>query len=119
VDREFKQVIVVRSDLKMGKGKTAAQVAHAAVMGSERTKRVNRDWYDGWHSSGQAKVVLKVDSLESLLSLIQRSEREDLPTSLVEDRGLTQIPAGTVTCLAIGPGPSLKIDKITSDLKLL
>jgi len=117
--QEFKQVIVVRSDLKMGKGKISAQVAHAAVLAAEKTKKTRKSVYKEWASTGQAKVVVKVNSLDSLLDIHLKAETEGLVTSIIEDRGLTQLPPGTVTCIGIGPGHSSKIDRITSSLKLL
>ncbi len=51
---EFKQVIVARTDLKMGKGKLAAQVAHAALASAEESRRRNEEWYDEWKMQGQA-----------------------------------------------------------------
>ena len=114
----MKQVIVVRSDLKMGKGKIAAQVAHASLSAVEASHRRSA-WYDSWREEGQAKVVLKVQSEAELRELFQRARRAGLPAALVEDRGLTQVEPGTVTCLGIGPAPDGDIDSITGKLKLL
>ncbi len=117
--QEFKQVIVIRSDLKMGKGKLSAQVAHAAVLSAEKARKTRKSVYKEWTSTGQAKVVVKVNSLDALLDVHQKAETEGLITSIIEDRGLTQLPPGTVTCVGIGPGYSSRIDRITSSLKLL
>jgi PTH2 family peptidyl-tRNA hydrolase len=116
---EFKQVMVVRRDLGMGTGKIAAQVAHAAVMGVEKTKEHKREWFDAWFEGGQAKVVLKVQSMEKLMEVRKRAENLKLPVVQVQDSGLTQIPPGTSTCIGIGPAPADLIDKVTNDLKLL
>lgn len=117
---EIKQVIVVRSDLKMGKGKAAAQVAHAALDAAETARRKHADWYEAWRERGQAKVVVKTDGGEAALEDLQRQARNlGLPVSLIEDRGLTQLEPGTKTCLGIGPAPSGEIDKVTGKLKLL
>ncbi|HUI00258.1 MAG TPA: peptidyl-tRNA hydrolase Pth2 [Nitrososphaerales archaeon] len=117
---DVKQVIVVRADLKMGKGKIAAQVAHAALDAAEAAKRRRPDWYDSWREAGQAKVVVKTDGGEAALEDLQRQARSlGLPVSLIQDRGLTQVEPGTTTCLGIGPGPSSDIDKVTGKLKLL
>jgi len=116
---DFKQVIVVRRDLGMGTGKLAAQVAHAAVMGAEKTRERKPEWFQAWLSSGQAKVVVKVTSMDELMQVRKRAEDLRLPVVQVQDSGLTQIPPGTSTCIAIGPAPSDQLDKVTSDLKLL
>lgn len=116
---EFKQVIVVRKDLAMGTGKLAAQVAHAAVMGVENAKVHNPSWFNSWLKFGQAKVVVQVESLQGLIEIREAAEDLDLSVVEVQDSGLTQIPSGTITCVAIGPGPTNKIDKITGRLKLL
>ena len=117
---DVKQVIVVRSDLGMGKGKIAAQVAHAALDAAEIARRKHPDWYDAWMEVGQAKVVVKTDGGEAALEDLQRQARSlGLPASLIHDRGLTQVEPGSTTCLGIGPGPSGEIDKVTGKLKLL
>ena len=115
----MKQAIVVRTDLKMGKGKLAAQVAHASLSAAEAVLERKPRWYEGWKESGQAKIVLKVDSEDALDQLFKKAKSAGLPASLVEDRGLTQVDPGTVTCLGIGPGPDDEIDGITGKLKLL
>ena len=116
---EFKQVIVVRRDLGMGTGKIAAQVAHAAVMAAVKTKDRKPEWFEQWFSMGQAKVVVKVTSMDELVGVRKRAESLHLPVVQVQDSGLTQIPPGTSTCIGIGPAPSDLVDKVTSDLKLL
>ena len=88
---EIKQVIVVRSDLKMGKGKVAAQVAHAALDAAETARLKRPKWYDSWREQGQAKVVVKTDGGEQALEELERQARSlSLPVSLIQDRGLTQ-----------------------------
>lgn len=117
--QEFKQIIVIRSDLKMGKGKLSAQVAHAAVLAAEKSRKTRKSVYKEWSSTGQAKVVLKVNSLNDLLDVQLMAETEGLITSIIEDKGLTQLPPGTVTCIGIGPDHSSKIDRVTRSFKLL
>jgi PTH2 family peptidyl-tRNA hydrolase len=116
---EFKQVIVVRKDLRMGTGKIAAQVGHAAVLGVEQSRKSNKLWLKSWFNDGQPKIVVKVSSLEELIQVQSHAEELRIPAVVVQDRGLTQIPSGTVTCVCIGPAPSYIIDKVTSELKLL
>jgi len=117
--QKFKQVIVIRSDLKMGKGKLSAQVAHAAVLATEKARKTRKRVYREWTSTGQAKIVVKVNSLDALLDIHLIAERKGLITSIIEDRGLTQLKSGTISCIGIGPDYSSKIDRITSSLKLL
>jgi len=116
---DMKQAIVVRSDLKMGKGKVAAQVAHASLASAEAAREKKSTWYDGWKEEGQAKIVLKVESEAELRELFRRARSAGLPAFLVQDKGLTQVEPGTVTCLGIGPGPDAIMDEITGKLKLL
>ena len=113
-----KQVIVVRNDLGMGKGKIAAQVGHACVLGAEHVRKSNPDWFEEWWG-GQEKVVVKVDSLKELEQIKNDAFSINLPCSEVTDAGHTQIAPGTITCISIGPAPEELIDKITGELKLL
>ncbi len=115
----FKQVIAVRNDIKMGKGKLAAQVAHAAVASALETKTKNPEWFREWWNEGQAKIVVKVKDEEELRRLGKQAEELKITSSLIVDRGLTQLEPGTITCIGLGPAPSTLIDRITGHLKLL
>ena len=114
----IKQVIVVRTDLKMGKGKIAAQVGHACVLGAEHVRKSHPAWYQEWWD-GQEKVILKVSGMTDLQQIKIHAIDLNLPWSEVTDAGHTQIAPGTTTCISIGPAPENLIDKITGDLKLL
>jgi PTH2 family peptidyl-tRNA hydrolase len=116
---EYKQVIVFRSDLKLGKGKIAAQAGHAAVSAAEEARKRHRSWWEAWLFEGQRKIAVKVKSEKELLELEEQAKELGLPNALITDRGLTQIPEGTVTCLGIGPAPAEKVDRLTGKLKLL
>ncbi len=108
-DYEYKQAIIIRTDLLMGKGKTAAQAAHAAVTAADKSP-----YKTEWMREGQKKIVLKAASEAELLNLHQEAQRAGLPTAIINDAGPTQITHGTTTCIAIGPAPDKDVDAITS-----
>jgi len=110
----LKQVIVVRKDLKIGKGKLAVEVAHAAVSGADISP-----WSNDWKKEGQKKIVVCVKNLNEMISIYKKAKKAKLPAGIIEDAGLTQVKKGTKTALFIGPAPEEKIDKITKDLPLL
>lgn len=111
----MKQAIVARTDIGMGRGKLAAQVAHASLSAYEDTDSRTRKQ---WKGDGQTKVVLKGDSERTLFELADRAEREGLPHAIVRDAGHTQLDPGTVTALAVGPGAERVVDRVTGDLSL-
>jgi peptidyl-tRNA hydrolase, PTH2 family len=116
---EYKQVLVFRTDLQMGKGKIAAQAGHAAISSAQDAFNHHKKWYEAWLYEGQKKVAVKVPGEKELGELEEAADRLGLPHALIVDRGLTQIPEGTITCLGIGPAPSAMIDRLTGQLKLL
>lgn len=115
---EFKMVIVVRNDLKMGKGKVAAQCSHAAVSAYKQVQRRNPELLKQWEYCGQPKVVVKAPDEDSLMELLTHAKEVGLPVSLIQDAGRTQIAPGSRTVLGIGPGPADLVDKVTGHLKL-
>lgn len=114
--REIKQVIIVRKDLNMSKGKIIAQCCHACLNAYENSNEKLRKI---WRDSGEKKVILVVDNLEELLKIKNDAQKLKIPLSLVRDAGRTELEEGTITCLALGPDYSEKIDKITGKLKTL
>ncbi|MCW4007984.1 MAG: peptidyl-tRNA hydrolase Pth2 [Candidatus Bathyarchaeota archaeon] len=116
---EYKQVLVFRSDLKLSKGKIAAQAGHAAVSAAQEAHKRHREWWEAWLFEGQRKVAVKVKDEQELMVLKKQAEDLDLPHALIVDSGLTEIPPGTITCLGIGPAPAEKIDRLTGKLPLL
>ncbi len=113
---ELKQVIVIRQDLKLPKGKMAAQAAHASV---EAALRSDKDLVKRWRSTGSAKIILKVPDKASLFKYNQLAKDSGLTTALITDAGKTVIAPGTETCFAIGPDEEDKIDEVTGELKLV
>lgn len=119
MDFEYKMVIVARNDLKLSPGKLAAQVAHAAVNCALSTKKNNSKWFHKWQTEGAKKIVVKVDSVDGFFVLKEKAEQLKISTSLIEDAGHTEIPAGTKTVLGIGPAPNNIIDQVTGELHIL
>ena len=118
MDMAYKQVIVVRTDLNMGKGKIAAQCAHASVSALEKAERENPEDVREWKETGQQKSVLKVAGKKEPLELFENVKKL-FPAALIRDAGLTQIAEGETTCIGIGPAEEREIDKYTGKLKLL
>ena len=111
----MKQVIAARTDLGMGRGKLAAQVAHASLSAYEDTETKTRK---KWKGGGQKKVVVKVDGESALFELAEKARIEGLPNAVIRDAGHTQLDSGTATTLAVGPGEESLVDKVTGDLSL-
>lgn len=118
---QCKMVIVVRSDLPMGKGKVGAQCAHAALECCRQTLSTHKkqQMFYSWLQVGQPKIVLKIQNEEELLNLASKAQKAGLITSIIKDAGKTQLRPGTVTVVGIGPGSSEIIDSLTSKLRLL
>jgi len=100
----------------MGKGKLAAQAAHASI---EAAFNSDSKTVEKWRKDGAGKIVLKVDSEKELIALQKQAAKAKLVSVLISDKGLTQIKPGSKTALGIGPDSETKIDKITGKLKLL
>ena len=113
---DMKQVILVRNDLKLPKGKMSAQVAHASV---ESVLRSSNDKVDSWHSQGMKKVVLKVENEKELIQYQQKAKAKGLVASIITDAGKTTVAPGTKTCLGIGPDKEELVDSVTSELKMI
>ena len=115
-DTKYKQVILVRQDLKLPKGKLAAQAAHASV---EAVLRSKESLVKKWRGEGMAKIVIKVKDEKELIKYFQQAKDSGLVASLITDAGRTVIAPGTKTCAGIGPDEEDEIDKITGNLPLL
>lgn len=131
----MKQVIVIRKDLKMRRGKEIAQGAHASMkwmlhwfensfVDEDREGRMeihgillDKDWR--WLFDTQKKVTLQVSSEEELLGLHRAARDAGLISHYIVDSGLTEFHCvPTITALAIGPNRDADIDKITGHLQL-
>ena len=112
----YKQVILVRQDLKLPKGKLAAQCSHASVNCIFKT---NKELLERWKTEGAKKIILKVKDKEELLKYKKQAEKNKLKTALIKDAGKTVLEPGTITCLGIGPDREEKIDEITGKLKMV
>ena len=117
---EIKQVIIIRKDLRMGPGKTVAQGAHASLMSYlQVVGSGHKEVADRWIEEGEKKIVLKVESEETLRKLHEGFRYKKIPCALVSDAGLTELQPGTVTALGVGPWSSNEINMLTLGLKLL
>ena len=116
---ELKQVILLRMDLPMGKGKLVAQGAHASLDAYldavSKTPAVARKW----HEQGMRKVALKVESEKELVAMFKAAKDYELPCALITDAGHTQLEPGSKTAVGIGPAKSELLDRFTGQLKLL
>lgn len=125
---EPKQVIVVRRDLNMRKGKMVAQGSHASVASILLIQEhITRDPIHRWAAparqwlAGQfSKICVRVDDETELMRIHGEAHRAGLPVALVTDSGRTEFHGvPTRTCLAIGPCLSEDVDHITGTLRLL
>ena len=119
IDEEVKMVFIINSELKMGKGKIAAQVGHAAVSSTLKSGDKTPELLEAWLASGQKKICVKGNDAEHLLQLEKQCKESDITTVKVHDAGHTQIPSGSLTVLSLGPDLETNLNNITGDLKLL
>ena len=117
-EEDLKLVLVVRQDLKMGKGKAAAQCCHATLAAYKRAKRKCPDRLKVWEATGQPKITVKCDSEEELMLLMVKARSLDLVSYVVADAGRTQIAPGSHTVLAVGPAPGHLVDQVSSQSAL-
>lgn len=134
IDLHVKQVIVIRKDLNMRKGKIAAQAAHASVkvitdlatithqsngQNNFAIDHVKQELCD-WLATGMAKICVFVNSEAELEEIYDKASRAKMYCSMITDAGRTEFHGvPTKTVIAIGPATSEAIDKITGHLKLL
>lgn len=114
----MKQVIVIRQDLKLSKGKMSAHAAHASLSAFLEAFKKAPDKTEEWLTQGSKKIVLKIADEKSLKALYNKIPNK-IPKALITDAGLTHLKAGTVTCFAAGPWEDKEINKYTGKLKLV
>lgn len=133
MEKRIKQIIVLRKDLNMRKGKIAAQAAHASLavffnmmknhpksqaqtghFEMEVTNKFMLDWMNGHFT----KIGVYVNSEAELLVLYEQAQAAGLPCALIKDAGFTEFNEPTFTALGIGPDDPEKIDQITGHLPL-
>lgn len=136
-----KQIIVIRKDLKMRKGKMISQGCHASlavilnlmindlpyvgednepIILNKRLKYERDSALDKWISEKFTKIVVSVNSEQELLDIYNKAKEAGLYCSLIQDAGDTEFHSiPTLTCCAIGPAYSEELDPITGHLKLL
>lgn len=113
----LKQVLIIRKDLGMRKGKMIAQGAHASV---NAVFKAHKGIVTNWMLHGSTKIAVSVDSEKELDEIYKSAIDAGLVTAFIVDKGTTEFQGiPTATAVAIGPAPSQEIDKITGDLKLL
>jgi PTH2 family peptidyl-tRNA hydrolase len=112
-----KQVIVVRNDIEMGKGKAAAQVAHASLGAYKKAKKLCPGKVAEWEEEGEKKIVVKA-GLDEILEIKKWADAKKIPSCLISDAGHTQLEPGTITALGLGPDDDEKFSG-TEKLKLL
>lgn len=139
-EQEPKQVIIIRKDLNMRKGKMCAQAGHASLgalfnymkPNYKSPEKVTREFTitlpEGptgefmykWLTGIFKKIVVGTDSLNEMIEAYNEAKKVGIPCSLIEDAGLTEFGGvPTITAVGIGPDDPEKIDKITSHFKLL
>jgi PTH2 family peptidyl-tRNA hydrolase len=130
--RDTKQVIVMRKDLNMRKGKMIAQGAHASLAVFTQDATVDGDelrceltdamkaWLGPTEGPRFAKICVSVTSEAALDEVVAKARAAGLPCALITDSGKTEFHGvPTKTCCAVGPGWVDEIDAITGELPLL
>ena len=112
---KFKQVIALREDLDISRGKQISQACHASL---SAYKKANGEAQASWEERGCKKVIVDISD-EELVERFERAKGLQIPAALVKDAGHTEVKPGTKTALGLGPAEEDKIDKVTGDLKLV
>ncbi|KOS13174.1 pth2-aminoacyl-trna hydrolase [Malassezia pachydermatis] len=106
-------------DLKMDKGKIAAQCGHATLEVYKKAKRSQPEYVHRWKQLGQTKIAIKVPDETQLLELQQTAKKLGVPAAVIQDAGRTQVAPGSRTVVGLGPAPVSVMDQLTRSFKLL
>ncbi|XP_063924868.1 peptidyl-tRNA hydrolase 2, mitochondrial-like [Zophobas morio] len=118
IDGGYQLVIAVRTDIKMQKGKVAAQCGHASVAAYTIASANIPNRLMKWLMCGGPLITVCVGSEEELLNLKKKAKAINVISCVIRDAGHTQVAPGTRTVIAIGPGRKNLLDQITENLKL-
>ncbi|SNX82994.1 related to PTH2 - aminoacyl-tRNA hydrolase [Melanopsichium pennsylvanicum] len=116
---ECKMILAVRMDIKMEKGKIAAQCGHATLAVYKLANKVTPKFVKQWEKRGQAKVAVKCPNEEKMMQLEHKAKELGIAARSIIDAGRTQIAPNTRTVLGLGPAPISLMNQLTGDLKLL
>ena len=112
-------VLVTRKDLILSGGKLAAQCSHAAVECALKAARECPKQLESWKENGARKNEVQAPNLDALKRLFGAAQADDIVCYMVRDAGHTEIPAGTVTVVGLGPGLRDSIDSLTGSFGLV
>ncbi|WFD25288.1 hypothetical protein MNAN1_000257 [Malassezia nana] len=134
-DKGLTQILGVRMDLKMDKGKIAAQCAHASLAAYKAAVKQRPDYVLAWQHRGQTKIAIKIPDEAHMAQLLADAKKAGIPAEVIQDayvpkltrRGRTQVAPGSRTVIGIGPGayaslmaaPVAQMDQLTRAFKLL
>ena len=118
-DDSLTMILVTRKDLKLSKGKLAAQCSHAAVECALKANRECPKVLDSWRENGARKIVVSAPNLDALKRLFGEAQAAGIVCYMVRDAGHTEIPSGTVTVVGLGPGLRDSIDSLTGSFGLV
>lgn len=116
---DCKLVLCVRTDLKMTKGKTAAQAGHATLGAYKKARQLDPGAVARWTAGAQPKIAVAIKSAGEADRLERAARARGVTTYKVFDAGRTQIAAGSMTVIAVGPAAISDVDSVTGHLKLL
>jgi PTH2 family peptidyl-tRNA hydrolase len=112
---DLKQVIILKEELSMSRGKQIAQACHASLKSYQKASNKAQK---AWEEQGAKKIALSNDDT-NIKERFQQAKSLQIPASLVKDAGHTELQPGTITALGLGPAEEEKINKVTGDLKLI